>query len=465
MSDPSETVERISHLRCTERGYRIASAAEARRFAGAAGLGVLVHCVPIARRWRRRAQSRMGRPAISADAAPWRRTTRRARGWRRPLCPGRGCPPPRAGRGTGRTAAPASTTATHGLVVVRQRSASTSASAPGRARSSAWPAPAGSVSIVSVIGTTPTIPTSTSSASRIDPRNRPGDRGVRDRREVQRVVDVHDGHDPGGDEDARPARAPWPAAKRASSRVPAWSAIVTHSEPALLAAPSRRARRGPAVEQRERAHQVVEVGGRVGPGHAGRPRELAGRPWRRRRSRPCGSPRRWPRPPSARPGRGRRAGRRRDPRGGLEEPQAVEPREPLHVHAEDADLRVVGEVGQEVAGGEVHLVADGDDVARVERGQPRQAGDREGAAAGDQRDRRGPRARRQLPARDEQRVVAARPGADAEAVAAVDHGSAVRPARGPPPARRASAPRARRRRSSPRGRPGSRSATRRGPAR
>ena len=177
------------------------------------------------------------------------------------------------------------------------------------------------------------------------------------------------------------SRASVSAANRTSSQ----RARVVRDRHALRARVARGAQaataRRPPVEQRERPDEVVEGRRRVRDRHARGARQLPGHHRvagdRRRVARRCAGPGRGP------PGavEDHLAARGGDPRRRLHEPQAVQAREALDVDAEHADLRVVGEVRQEVARGEVHLVADRDHVARIERGHPRQPGDREGAAA------------------------------------------------------------------------------------
>ena len=129
------------------------------------------------------------------------------------------------------------------MAVSRHARMMAAATASGRARSSACPGPGGSVSRVSVIGTRPTIPMSTSSASRIVRTTASVMAafaiGVRSSGLWTSTTDTM----PVGPRMA-PSRSSVRSPNRTSSRVPAWSAIVTHSEPALLVAPSRRPRAG-----------------------------------------------------------------------------------------------------------------------------------------------------------------------------------------------------------------------------
>ncbi len=104
-----------------------------------------------------------------------------------------------------------------------------------------------------------------------------------------------------------------------------------------------------------------------------------------------------------------------------QEGQAVEFLEPLDVHGEDLDGLVVLEVGEVVADGQVHLVAEGDGVLRVEACQLAHPGHGERAALRHERQRRHLACRhRQLVLGDEHRVVAPGQRADPQAVPAVD---------------------------------------------
>ena len=205
---------------------------------------------------------------------------------------------------------PASTTQTHGLVVSRHRSARVEAIAPGRSRSSSWPGPGSSVSSVSVIGTTPDDPDVGLVGLEDHPRHVGGDRGVRDGRQVQGVVQVHHGHDPGGLEDRQQAGLGLGGEPDQLQR-----ARVVRDRHALRARVARGAQAaaagGPPVEQGERPDEVVEGGRGVRDRHARRTGQLAGHHRvagdRRRVARRCAGPG----APSARRGRGSPAGPRR----------------------------------------------------------------------------------------------------------------------------------------------------------
>ena len=131
--------------------------------------------------------------------------------------------------------------------------------------------------------------------------------------------------------------------------------------------------------------------------------------------------------------------------------RAPSPRwKPSRYTAKTREPAVALEVGEVVGDRHVHLVAERDRVARLHDAvEVRDLRDEVGARLADARRRRGPGPSRtgSLCGRDEERVVAAGPGDDAEAVAAVQEHAAVRARGGSRPAPRGCAPSASRPRS------------------
>ena len=106
--------------------------------------------------------------------------------------------------------------------------------------------------------------------------------------------------------------------------------------------------------------------------------------------------------------------------------------EALHVDREDLDLGIVLDIGQQVAGGEIDLVADGKGVGGVEPGHAAEGGDDERAGLGDEAELAGalPARLRQLGVGNEHGVVAPRVGDDPERVAAEEERPAAIPLMG-----------------------------------
>ena len=118
------------------------------------------------------------------------------------------------GRAAGRTAARRPRPRPTACGVVRHRSASTSAIAPGRARSSSWPGPAGSVS--SRVGHRDDAQDAHVHLLGVEDRagRRAHHRGPGDGGQVERVADVDDGREPAGHEQVGQARPRSPARTR-----------------------------------------------------------------------------------------------------------------------------------------------------------------------------------------------------------------------------------------------------------
>ena len=118
---------------------------------------------------------------------------------------------------------------------------------------------------------------------------------------------------------------------------------------------------------------------------------------------------------------------RRDAADGVQEPLAVAALESLEVDGEDARARVAVEVGEVVGDRHVHLVAERDRVAQLHHAvEVRDLAHQVGARLADAREPTPrPLAHRQLVGRDEEGVVAAGQGDDAEAVAAVEQHASI----------------------------------------